>query len=72
MSGCNFKVTLIVLSNVNKFLSVNKSIPTNDDQKTSLDSSSCNHMATEEEENKEEMHFQYIQLAQMCPWLFQC
>jgi hypothetical protein len=52
-------------SNFLKLLSIRKSIQT-DDQKTSLDGPSCEHMATlvvtEEEEKMEEMH-----LLSVCP-----
>jgi hypothetical protein len=45
------------LSNIDVFLSFYKSIPTTDDYKTSLGSSSCKHVAAEEDEKMEEMHF---------------
>jgi hypothetical protein len=44
-------------SNIDVFPNSYKSIPTTDDYKTSLDSSSCKHVAAEEDEKMEEMHF---------------
>jgi hypothetical protein len=59
-NGQNFKVTWIARHNVDEFIDVIKFIPTTDDQKSSLNSPSCEHMTmlltTEEEEKEEEIH----------------